>query len=288
MNHASDSTFLFLLTKEESVIKSQCCGHHHQIKIVNRFPCVIETLNFLYYLKKGTWCQSHRLGVIKLWYLSLAMWGNNLNTSLSPIWPIFYPHPNVSVASHYLMNDFQTPRHGLHPALPLQPLPLSLFSHVPIPCPYLTPGGYLNYYTHPLCIFLFCTLGLVNFFFLIQSPVLVPSAPTRLPDLLSQVVPLFCFRVATCTYLYNYYLFCHIVIANFMEHYHMLVNSWGQELPFYIPQCLAHHMDKKRISELKKNNPRNPKHCFVCLKMTLRYFRILEATSNLEYLILKK
>lgn len=164
LNHASDSTFLFVLTKE-SVIKSQCCGHHHQIKIVNRFPCVIETLNFPYYLKKGTWCQSHRLGVIKLWYLSLAMWGNNLSTSLSPIWPIFYPHPNLSVASHYLMNNFQTPMRGLHPALPLQTLPLSLFSHAPSPCPYLTSGGYLNYYTHPLCVFLLYTLGLVNLSF---------------------------------------------------------------------------------------------------------------------------
>lgn len=144
------------------------------------------------------------------------------------------------MASHYLMNNFQTLKSGLHPTLSLQPLPLSLFCYTPIPWLYLTPCRCLNTLYTNFVLSLSIFLAWLIFLFLIQSSILIPLVLTRLSDLLSQIVPLFCSGIATCAYLYSNKLFCHIIIANLMDHLpRMLVSFWKQELLLlsYIPSA---------------------------------------------------
>lgn len=123
--------------------------------------------------------------------------------------------------------------------------------------PYLTPRRCLNHAIHRLC-FPLHFLGLLIFILLIQSPVLMPPALTRLSDLLSWILPLFCSGIATCAYLYSDKIFCHMVIANVMNHLpHMLVGFWEQELLLssYIASSWHFMWIRKRFLNWRRTTP---------------------------------
>ena len=148
--------------------------------------------------------------IIKLWYLSLAMWGNNLNIShLTPHLSTSEPPHGSSLPSE----SFQRPQRGLL-CFAHQPLPLSLFL-MPHPLPVFNALWMLEpcFASALLCAFPFYLLTLVNLFSLYPkscSVVTCSDGTSWAP--VSGRAPLLFLHSNLCLSLSSW-VFCHIVIT---------------------------------------------------------------------------
>lgn len=142
---------------------------------------------------------------MKLWYLSLATWGNNPNFPPSDPTSVHISTSPCLLITQWIISKLFSMVYSALRRPPPQPLPLSLFP-VPHPLAMFSALWVLEPCFAPtlLCASLSTFLpGLISSPHT-QSPALMPPAQTRLPELLSQAGPLFCSCIATCTYL------CHL------------------------------------------------------------------------------